>query len=40
MAGDAEMQPADSVDSLSDLAGLMDGEEQESEVEEGGEEAT
>lgn len=34
MAGDAEMQPADSVNSLSDLAGLMDeGETEEVEQE-------
>lgn len=41
MAGDAEMQPAGSVESLSDLAGLLDeGQDEAEEDTEGGEEAT
>lgn len=39
MAGDAEMQPAGSELSLSDLAGMLDGDEQAEEQHEGGEEA-
>lgn len=39
MAGDAEMQPAEGVDSLSDLAGLMDEGGEAEELEVGGEEA-